>query len=107
MSNGLQTARWITTQIGAREHYAVPRALHQSNRLKTLYTEYWAGPVTRGAARCLPIAAFSSVASRYHPDLRKVKSWNLRALAWEAKARRERQTRGPYFGFIEAGKKFA
>jgi len=33
---------WITAQIGAREHYAVPRVLHRAGKLERLYTDFWA-----------------------------------------------------------------
>lgn len=36
---------WIVSQIGAREHYAVPRSLQLRGTLQKLYTDVW---VTRG-----------------------------------------------------------
>lgn len=38
------TVPWICCQLGAREHYAVPRALHQQGRLLTMITDAWARP---------------------------------------------------------------
>ncbi len=32
---------WICCQIGAREHYAIPRALHQQQKLSCLITDTW------------------------------------------------------------------
>lgn len=32
---------WICCQLGAREHYAIPRALFQAGRLQTLITDAW------------------------------------------------------------------
>gem|GEM_PF-5254129 len=32
---------WLCCQLGAREHYAVPRALHQIRQLKVLITDTW------------------------------------------------------------------
>ena len=57
--------RWIVSQIGAREHYATARALHQRGRLERMYTDVWAtgawqilaklpGPLRRMAARQHP-----------------------------------------------------
>jgi glycosyltransferase involved in cell wall biosynthesis len=40
-------------QIGAREHYAVPRMLHELGLLRRMYTDVYAGP---GSALHLPIA---------------------------------------------------
>lgn len=37
-------ADWICCQLGAREHYAVPRALHRENRLKLMVTDAWLRP---------------------------------------------------------------
>jgi len=105
---------WICSQIGAREHYAVPRALHQAGRLETLYTDFWAGSAIRRAQEMgdgrLKLGALRSLAARYHPELnasgeRKVsgqwsvasgrsalvQSWNLRALWWEGMLRRRKK----------------
>jgi glycosyltransferase involved in cell wall biosynthesis len=101
---------WFCAQIGAREHYAIPRALHQTGRLTGLYTDFWAGPLTRSL---LPRhGALGALASRFHPDLAgaEIKSWNFRALAWEAGLRRGSREDGihnTYSGFIEVGRKFA
>jgi glycosyltransferase involved in cell wall biosynthesis len=100
--------QWICTQIGAREHYAVPRALHQVERLGALYTDFWAGPLVRK----MKINKLRSLATRFHSDLAGavVKSWNFRSLLWEAGLRRRSQgggIHGTYFGFIEVGRKFA
>lgn len=128
---------WICSQIGAREHYAVPRALHQMGRLGALYTDFWAGPVLRGAARWIPNDGLRSLAGRHHEELdvkaeklkseiqktergntgnrkAEIVSWNWRALAWEVMARKKTEIGnrkceggGQYLGFIEAGQKFA
>src|SRR5258705_11932987 len=71
---------WSVSQIGAREHYATPRALHARGELQTLYTEAWcrwgAGLLSRGpdAARAL--------AGRRHPDIpgSRVVAFTFRAL---------------------------
>ncbi|MEJ0030738.1 MAG: hypothetical protein WDO15_10385 [Bacteroidota bacterium] len=42
---------WICSQLGARENYAVARALHREQRLSSLYTDIW------------------NVQNRYSPDL--------------------------------------
>jgi glycosyltransferase involved in cell wall biosynthesis len=108
---------WFCSQIGAREHYAVPRALHQAKRLATLYTDYWAGPVTQAIAGGRKMGALGSLAARYQPDLGKVKNggqkaeivaWNLRALGWEIMLRQQKSAvRNQYHGFIEVGRRFA
>ena len=39
---GEGNCRWICAQIGAREHYAIPRSLHQTGRLAALVTDWYA-----------------------------------------------------------------
>ena len=59
---------WFCAQIGAREHYAVPRALHESGRLTVLYTDFWAGPLWRRMGKS-KLGALRSLATRYHAGL--------------------------------------
>ena len=59
--------QWIVSQIGAREHYAVPRALTKQNRLALLYTDAWCRH-GRSLLQQGP-AAVQSLANRYHPAL--------------------------------------
>ncbi len=105
-SRSSKSAAWICSQIGAREHFAIPRALHQDGRLATLYTDFWAGPMTRklAAGKLRPLAA------RFHPDLVRqpglVHSWNLHSLGWEL-LRRWKFAGEPYRGFIEVGQRFS
>jgi glycosyltransferase involved in cell wall biosynthesis len=37
-------ANWICFQLGAREHYVIPHALHDHQRLAQLVTDYWHHP---------------------------------------------------------------
>lgn len=98
---------WICSQIGAREHFAIPRALVRSGRLATLYTDFWAGPVLRQ----LSVGGLRPLAARFHPDLNDhpgvVQSWNLRSLGWEYCLRQQSAIHTPYHGFIEVGRRFA
>lgn len=50
---------WITCQIGAREHFSVPRALHSAGRLSALYTDIWFSPQS----------LFSKIRGYQYPDL--------------------------------------
>ncbi len=70
---------WICTQNGAREHYAIPRALSQSGRLEMLLTETWAGPLIRR----LPFGPLRPLAARHHPGLAgaQVVHWT-REIVW-------------------------
>jgi glycosyltransferase involved in cell wall biosynthesis len=75
--------KWICCQLGAREHYAVARALHGRSRLAGLVTDMWVRPAS-------PIAAVKrNLRERFHPELADatVRATNLDALAFEALAR--------------------
>ena len=91
---------WICSQLGAREHYAVARALHQEGKMERLYTDFWAGPTWRilGA-----LTGKKNLATRFHPDLSAaaVTGFNLQAL----KASRVKHA-NPYEGFLEVGQAF-
>jgi len=58
----------MVSQLGAREHYAVARALHRDGRLARLYTDFWWpaswGKVSVGAPR--PLRALSA---RRHDEI--------------------------------------
>lgn len=74
---------WICCQLGAREHFAVPRALHRSGRLAALYTDAW---IAEGSsARAL---APRRLAERFHAELAhaRVESETSSLLAFEALA---------------------
>lgn len=58
---------WVCCQLGAREHYAVPRALHRRGRLERLITDAWVPPGI--AANLLPGASWQRLRERFHPDL--------------------------------------
>jgi glycosyltransferase involved in cell wall biosynthesis len=82
---------WITLQIGAREHYAIPRALHHLGALAGLVTDLWLPPQTPLAA----LPALQRLHDRWHPQLGDARVWaptrrQLLAEAWLA-ARSRRQ----------------
>lgn len=58
---------WICCQIGAREHYAIARSLHQANQLAALITDAWVLP--RSPFNALPGVMFRSLRDRFHSDL--------------------------------------
>jgi len=98
--------------MGAREHYAVPRALQLSDRLGALYTDFWAASGFRRLAIKTAPQSLRSMGARFHPALTGglVHSWNWRALAWEAELRfraRSGGAYGHYTGFVEVGRRFA
>ncbi|MEO1133724.1 MAG: glycosyltransferase family 4 protein [Cyanobacteria bacterium J06639_1] len=59
--------QWICAQIGAREHYAIPRSLHARDRLFGSIADAWVPP--RSIWQLIPGRAFRSLKERYHPDL--------------------------------------
>jgi glycosyltransferase involved in cell wall biosynthesis len=70
--------------LGAREHYAIPRALHRAGRLAELITEAWAPP--RSVWGLVP---HKNLRERHHPDLSHapVRSWTARAMGFELLSR--------------------
>jgi glycosyltransferase involved in cell wall biosynthesis len=58
---------WICCQLGAREHYSIPRALHQTQQLAHLVTDAWV-PLQSGF-RVIPHPALRNLRDRYHLDL--------------------------------------
>lgn len=77
--------RWIIAQLGAREHYVIPRTLHQRGRLAALLTDAWVPP--QHLLRYLP--GLQSLKDRYHPALQtaQVQSATMSLLTFEAQAR--------------------
>jgi len=103
---------WYCAQLGRKDHYAVPRALHAAGALGGFMTDFWAGKVTKGVAGLLPGKSWRVVESRFHPDLpaNRVTSWNLRALIWEARLRqmtKQGGVTGRYLGYCQVGSRFA
>lgn len=77
--------KWLTIQLGSREHYAIPRVLQQQGQLSLLLTDSWVRP------NCQPLVGkFSrSLALRHHLDLpdHKVRAPTLRRLAFDVSLR--------------------
>ncbi|MEQ8756875.1 MAG: glycosyltransferase family 4 protein [Coleofasciculus sp. G1-WW12-02] len=58
---------WICCQLGAREHYAIPRALQQYGKLAYLITDAWVLP--NSPLNLLPRHILANLRDRFHPDL--------------------------------------
>lgn len=58
---------WICCHLGAREHYAVPRAVHGRGCLGAMFTDVWAPPGSWWTA--LPSRAGRRLRERFHHDL--------------------------------------
>jgi hypothetical protein len=76
---------WIVCQIGAREHYAIPRALHGTGELAALLTDFWVEPESLLGK----IPGGRRLKDRYHPELAEaqVHAPNLRMLGFECEQR--------------------
>jgi glycosyltransferase involved in cell wall biosynthesis len=77
-----QHASWVCCQLGAREHYAVARALHKIGKLELLLTDCWMLPGSY-LGRLKP-----SLDSRFHADLTdaNINASNWRAISFETYA---------------------
>src|SRR5439155_1197721 len=63
---GGNTMKWLCCQIGAREHYAIPRALFRMGMLEYLLTDAWFPPSSLLAKIC---GRGSKLAERFHDEL--------------------------------------
>lgn len=81
---------WLCSQIGAREHYSIPRALHRQGRLHRLVTDLWFGPAAQTVLRCAGSGG-RRLAGRWHADLSKaaVSAFPLNGLRWVGAVRRQ------------------
>ena len=93
--------KWICVQDGAREHYAIPRALHRGGRLALLGTEFWGGRALHG----LRAGPMQALGSRWHPDLdgARIISWNAHYL-WRRFNRAVKGGNNSYESFVRNGR---
>ena len=79
--------KWICSQLGAREHYAIPRALMRREMLDCLVTDAWAPPLSLLAKLC-----GRRLADRFHDDLReaRVVAFNSSLILFETLSRARR-----------------
>lgn len=83
--------RWIVSQIGRREEYAVAREFARDDRLLRLYTDVWVGLGHRFLAR--GPRALRDLRNRYHPEIpaEAVRAFNMRFIAMDVVGRRARK----------------
>ena len=81
--------KWLCCQLGAREHYAIPRALFRIAMLGSLVTDAWVPP-----SSILRIVGDqrSGIGDRWHEELKgaPVTSFNWSLIAFEILARARR-----------------
>lgn len=82
--------RWICCQLGSREHYAIPRALHQEGRLQLLLTDFWCR--NPGALKAVPLTPVRKMAERRHDDLNtaRVRHIGWRRVLFDLRARQQK-----------------
>lgn len=62
---------WLCCQLGAREHYAIPRALKQQNQLSHLITDAWIEP--HSPLPKIPTSQLARLCERFHLELADTK----------------------------------
>ena len=74
--------KWLCVQLGAREYYAIPRALFRIGMLESLVTDAWA-PTSSLLAICSGHS--SKFSHRFHSELRdaQVKAFNSSSVLFE------------------------
>jgi len=65
--SGAAAMAWVCCHLGAREHYAIPRALHLRGDLRLLVTDAWSPP--GGWRRRGPARLARRLNERFHPQL--------------------------------------
>ncbi|MEM6749779.1 MAG: hypothetical protein AAF612_04850, partial [Planctomycetota bacterium] len=104
--------RWHVVQYGAREHYAIPRALHGIGRMERMYTEAWLGGGAGFRSLVKKLGPLGrAYGGRYHPDIpsRLVKSrpaWRGLADAWLSRDRGKETVSERYARYLELGRRF-
>jgi glycosyltransferase involved in cell wall biosynthesis len=85
-SPNLPAFQWICCQLGAREYYAIPRALLRVGMLRCLITDAWVPPSSFLAKIS---GRTSNLAERFHAELRdaRVRAFNSSLILFEAVAR--------------------
>src|SRR5690242_1247005 len=84
---GSKTKNWLVCQVGAREDYAIPRALHRANLLERFLTDAWIPP-----SSVLRKFSGSKLAERFHNELSsaRISKFNLSLLFFELLAHTRR-----------------
>ncbi len=78
--------KWLCCQLGAREHYAIPRALFRRSALEHLLTDAWISPSSFVAKVCGRTSKFGD---RFYDELRdaRVTAFNSSLVLFETLAR--------------------
>lgn len=73
----------ICCQIGAREHYSIPRALYSKRQLELLITDVWIS--ANSVLNLLPQFLLTNLRERHHLELASapIKSFSYQSITWE------------------------
>ena len=103
----MHTFRWIVSQIGARQHYGVPRGFLYQGDLRAFYTDLWC----RWGSHLLSTGprAARALAGRFHSDLpaAQVFSYPFRTLRERWRAPRGQTIEARYGGYLRFGVAFS
>lgn len=93
-AGGISERPWIFCQLGAREHYVLPREFHRMGQLRALITDAWAPPGSLAARAPGPLAR--RFADRFAPDLAeaRVDAFTGAAIPFEIAGRLRRRAPG-------------
>lgn len=102
--------RYIIASVGAREHYAAPRAFARAGQLAVFYTEAWCRWGRTLLAKGPALAR--AFAGRYHPELARAAVVSFNAWEWSRQARerlrpRPGSTEEIHEAFLRFGTAFA
>ena len=102
----MYTFKWIVSQIGARQHYGVPRGFVYQDRLHSLYTDVWCrwgSSLLKNGPRSL-----RAFAGRHHSDMPSdcVFSYTIRSALARARTAGIRTTEGVYGEYLRFGESF-
>ena len=83
---------WICCQIGAREHYSIPRSLYNNQQSTQLITDVWVSP--KSLLGKWHHSSLTTLQERFHPDLAEAKvcHYNNSILAFELNHRLQRSS---------------
>jgi len=96
---------WVVSQIGARQHYAVPLGLARQGELLQFFSDFWIQNWVASALPILPTQAFKRLWGRHNPELgRFVRSFNLEAATARLLCYGLRKREDVYLGHLAYGK---
>jgi glycosyltransferase involved in cell wall biosynthesis len=108
LARGANLLKVVVAQIGAREHYAVGRALHQEGMLAGLVTDWYAKPPMQWLGGWMGGRVQSALMARCEsiPD-RLIRAFPLRSLYWRREVRRLAARRQLYEAYAQTDSAFA